>query len=191
MVRKPERPTPIAQSRRVAVIGAGISGLAAAKCLLDEKLVPVVFEQATEIGGVWNYHEELPAGGGVMYRSLRTNTSRQTFAFSDFPFDAALPDYPAHGDVLQYLHDYTTHFGLQPFLRLNTLVEAIEPVKDGHWQVRTRTGDTVVTELFDPVGVCCGRENSPFVPVIPCTETFTANLLPNNPQHGAVHFAGN
>lgn len=40
MVRKPERPSPLARSRRVAVIGAGISGLAAAKCLLDEKLVP-------------------------------------------------------------------------------------------------------------------------------------------------------
>ncbi len=190
MVRKPERPTPIAQSRRVAVIGAGISGLAAAKCLLDEKLVPVVFEQATEIGGVWNYHEELPAGGGVMYRSLRTNTSRQTFAFSDFPFDAALPDYPAHGDVLQYLHDYTTHFGLAPFLRLNTLVEAIEPVKDGHWQVRTRTGDTVVTEIFDAVVVCCGRENSPFVPVIPGAETFTGKILHSSAYQGPEDFAG-
>ncbi len=40
MVRKPERPSPLARSRRVAVIGAGISGLAAATCLLDEKLVP-------------------------------------------------------------------------------------------------------------------------------------------------------
>src|SRR5579859_7914953 len=67
MVRQSERPVPITQSRRVAVIGAGISGLAAAKCLLDEKLVPVVFEQAAEIGGVWNYHEEQPAGGGVMF----------------------------------------------------------------------------------------------------------------------------
>jgi cation diffusion facilitator CzcD-associated flavoprotein CzcO len=98
MVRKLERPSPIARLRRVAVIGAGISGLAAAKCLLDEKLVPVVFEQATEIGGVWNYHEELPAGGGVMYRSLRTNTSRQTFAFSDFP--APMVSGTIHGPTL-------------------------------------------------------------------------------------------
>ena len=40
MVRKPERLSPLARSWRVAVIGAGISGLAVAKCLLDEKLVP-------------------------------------------------------------------------------------------------------------------------------------------------------
>ncbi len=34
--------------RRVAVIGAGVSGLATAKCLLDEGLEPVVFEQKQE-----------------------------------------------------------------------------------------------------------------------------------------------
>src|ERR1051326_6589908 len=90
----------ISGRQRVAVIGAGVSGLAAAKCLLDEGLEPVVFEQRSEIGGLWNYHEELPDGGGVMYRSLRTNTSKQTLAFSDFPLPENLPDYLHHTDVL-------------------------------------------------------------------------------------------
>ncbi len=95
MVHQLEKPDELfARAQRVAVIGAGMSGLAAAKCLLDEKLVPVVFEQAAKIGGVWKYHEDLPGGGGVTYRSLRTNTSRQAFAFSDFPLSATLPDYP-------------------------------------------------------------------------------------------------
>src|SRR5689334_17407527 len=89
--------------QRVAVIGAGVSGLAATKCLLDEGLEPVVFEQRSEIGGLWNYHEELPDGGGVMYRSLRTNTSKQTLAFSDFPLSEKLPDFPYHIEILQYL----------------------------------------------------------------------------------------
>lgn len=40
MVRKPERLSPLARSWLVAVIGAGISGLVVATCLLDEKLVP-------------------------------------------------------------------------------------------------------------------------------------------------------
>ena len=71
--------------RRVVVIGAGVSGLAVAKCLLDEGLEPVVYEQAPQIGGLWNYDETLPDGGGVMYRSLRTNTSKHTLALSDFP----------------------------------------------------------------------------------------------------------
>ncbi|PGH04248.1 hypothetical protein GX51_03593 [Blastomyces parvus] len=47
--------------RRVAIIGAGPSGLAAAKFLLAEKCFEKidVFEQRSRVGGVWNYS---PAG---------------------------------------------------------------------------------------------------------------------------------
>ncbi len=92
--------------RRVAVIGAGASGLAVAKCLLDEGLEPIVYEQSPQIGGLWNYDETLPDGGGVMYRSLRTNTSKHTLAFSDFPMPKTAPDFPSHSEVLQYLLDF-------------------------------------------------------------------------------------
>ncbi len=77
--------TPSSGGRRsVVIVGADMSGLAAAKCLLEEGLEPVVYEPASQIGRLWNYDEALPDGGGVMYRSLRTNTSRHTLAFSDF-----------------------------------------------------------------------------------------------------------
>jgi cation diffusion facilitator CzcD-associated flavoprotein CzcO len=88
---------------RVAVIGAGMSGLTAAKCLLDEGIRPVVFEQAATIGGLWNYSEELPDGGSVMYRSVQANASTRTTAFSDFPFPDTLPDFPRRSDMLAYL----------------------------------------------------------------------------------------
>jgi cation diffusion facilitator CzcD-associated flavoprotein CzcO len=60
--------------RRVAVVSAGVSGLAAVKCLLEKSMEPVVYERAGTIGGLWSYNEALPDGGGVMYRSLHTNT---------------------------------------------------------------------------------------------------------------------
>jgi dimethylaniline monooxygenase (N-oxide forming) len=41
------------QRRRVAVIGAGASGLAAAKCLFEEQLEVVIYEQAPQLGGLW------------------------------------------------------------------------------------------------------------------------------------------
>uniref|UniRef100_A0A8C3QNJ9 Flavin-containing monooxygenase n=1 Tax=Cyanoderma ruficeps TaxID=181631 RepID=A0A8C3QNJ9_9PASS len=40
---------------RVAVVGAGVSGLAAIKCCLDEGLEPICFEQSQDIGGLWRY----------------------------------------------------------------------------------------------------------------------------------------
>ena len=41
--------------RRVAIIGAGCSGLTAIKSCLEEGLVPVCFERSNCIGGLWNY----------------------------------------------------------------------------------------------------------------------------------------
>lgn len=47
----------------VAVIGAGISGIATAKCLLDDKFKIVVYEKTSHIGGLWHFTED---GYGVM-----------------------------------------------------------------------------------------------------------------------------
>ncbi|CAG8750962.1 1144_t:CDS:2, partial [Acaulospora morrowiae] len=40
---------------RIAVIGAGSSGLAATKQCLDDELEPVCFEQSSYTGGLWKY----------------------------------------------------------------------------------------------------------------------------------------
>ena len=47
----------------VCVIGAGISGLATAKCLRDIGLDVVVLERTGEVGGLWVFRER---GYGVM-----------------------------------------------------------------------------------------------------------------------------
>jgi len=41
----------------VAVVGAGVSGLAAIKCCRDEGLDVVCFEKRNDLGGLWNYIE--------------------------------------------------------------------------------------------------------------------------------------
>jgi len=47
---------------RVAVIGAGVSGLAAIKCCRDEGLDVVCFERRNDLGGLWNYTENVEPG---------------------------------------------------------------------------------------------------------------------------------
>jgi len=47
---------------RVAVVGAGVSGLAAIKCCLDEGLDVVCFESRNDLGGLWNYTETVQPG---------------------------------------------------------------------------------------------------------------------------------
>ncbi|XP_047560310.1 dimethylaniline monooxygenase [N-oxide-forming] 4 isoform X2 [Lutra lutra] len=42
-------------AKRVAVIGAGVSGLSSIKCCLDEDLEPTCFERTNDIGGLWKF----------------------------------------------------------------------------------------------------------------------------------------
>ncbi len=46
-------------AKRVAVIGAGSSGLTSIKCCLDEGLEPVCFESGDDIGGLWKLKVEM------------------------------------------------------------------------------------------------------------------------------------
>lgn len=160
---------------RVAVIGAGVSGITAAKCLLDERIEPVVFEQGLELGGVWTFDEALPDGGGPAYRSLHTNTLKQITAFSDFPFPGALPDYPARADVLSYLQAYARHFGVYPTIRFNTSVAAVTPQDGARWLVHTT--DESIGELFDAVVVCSGVFREPLLPQFKGRDSFTGTLI--------------
>lgn len=41
--------------KKIAVIGAGVSGLGAIKSCLEEGLEPTCFEKSSDIGGLWRY----------------------------------------------------------------------------------------------------------------------------------------
>lgn len=86
-------------TQKVAVIGGGAAGLAAAKELRHEGHTVVVFERESELGGTWVYSSEIesdPIGSdpnrkvvhSSLYQSLRTNLSREIMGFRDFPFIA-------------------------------------------------------------------------------------------------------
>jgi cation diffusion facilitator CzcD-associated flavoprotein CzcO len=120
----------------------------------------VVFEQGARSGGLW---ADVGAGS-QLYPSLRTNSSKYTFAFSVLPFPDAASDYPSWSEMRAYLQQYVVHAGLQPYLRCNTAVEALEPTGEGQWSVRTCTEETTQTETFDAVVVCSGRNQTPSLP---------------------------
>ena len=74
--------------RRVAVIGAGSSGLACIKVCVDEGLEPVCFESSDDIGGLWRFKvrrgrafHSLPHLY-LLYRSLRSLNKYKYFVFT-------------------------------------------------------------------------------------------------------------
>ena len=82
-----------AGKKRVAVIGAGASGLTAIKCCLDEGLLPVCFERVDEVGGLWYYTERVREGQGCVMRSTIMNTCKEMMCFSDFPPPSEFPNF--------------------------------------------------------------------------------------------------
>lgn len=112
---------------RIAIIGAGVSGIAAAKQLAHHN--PVVFEASDSIGGVWSH---------CSYRSTKLQSPRCDYEFSDFPWpDRDNSSFPSHLEILDYLLSYAKHFDVLKYVRFNSKVVALrylgngEPPADG------------------------------------------------------------
>ena len=90
----------------VAVIGAGPSGLVAARWLLRQGFEPTVIEQGPTLGGQW---AGLDGRSGV-WPSMHTNSSRTVTAFSDLEHTTDHV-YLSNRDVLDYLHRYAERSG--------------------------------------------------------------------------------
>ncbi len=155
-------------ARRVAVIGAGASGLVSAKWLAAAGLDPVVFERTDRVGGVWTYDESLVGGGSPSYRSLVTNVSRQKTHLSDHELSADLGDFPARAQVLGWLEAYADRFDLLRRIRLRTPVRLVEPRVDG-WSVDG--------EPFDAVIVASGLFSRPRVPPVGGLDSFGGRVM--------------
>lgn len=93
-------------TKRVAIIGAGCSGLAAIKSCLDEDLTPVCFESAADLGGLWLFTDDVTDRRGCVMSSTVINTSKEMMSFSDFPAPRQFPNFMPHKKVLEYFRLY-------------------------------------------------------------------------------------
>eukprot|EP00002_Diphylleia_rotans_P000640 TRINITY_DN10326_c0_g3_i2.p1 TRINITY_DN10326_c0_g3~~TRINITY_DN10326_c0_g3_i2.p1 ORF type:complete len:610 (-),score=127.14 TRINITY_DN10326_c0_g3_i2:127-1926(-) len=178
------------QIRRVAVIGAGCSGITAAKEALAAGFEVVVFEQTDKIGGNWVFREN--EAHSSIYRSCMINTSKQLMAFSDYPIPDHYPTYPHHTQIVKYFNDYANHFNVTPHVRFHSQVLNLELNQDGHsWTITYRQSpdetplymkksfDDCITsvEQFDAVLVCNGHHSVPKWPSFPGMESFQGHMI--------------
>ncbi|NXD82935.1 FMO1 monooxygenase, partial [Halcyon senegalensis] len=154
---------------RVAVVGAGVSGLVAIKCCLEEGLEPTCFEQSQDIGGLWRYTEHIEAGRPSLYPSVISNTSKEMSAFSDFPYPEDFPVFLPNALLLDYLRRYAERFGLREHIKFGATVISIRKRLDfattGQWDVVTEADGKQTSHIFDAVMVCSGNFSEPFLPL--------------------------
>ena len=145
------------RSDHYCVIGAGTSGLSAAKNLLDVGVPVDVIEREDDIGGNWYYGSP----SSSVYSSAHLISSKAFAGFLDFPMPADYPDYPGHAQVLAYLHDYARHFGLHQHIELGRRIVDVRPRTEGGW---TATLDGGETRHYRGVVVANGHHHRPRFP---------------------------
>eukprot|EP00961_Rhodomonas_salina_P155656 2096200-Rhodomonas_salina.2 len=156
---------------RVAVIGAGASGLVAAKYLADQGHNVVIFESSDKIGGTFV---------NKVYDETALVSSKTLTAFSDLRMGEDIPDHPSAEHYVAYLQQYK-----QTFLDTSKLIEfrfqtrVVEILRKNSPQepYSVASSSTLAgekDETFHAVAICSGLHN---VPKIPAEEELPGTLF--------------
>jgi cation diffusion facilitator CzcD-associated flavoprotein CzcO len=182
MVRKP--------LRKVCIVGAGSSGIAAAKVLHERGIPFDCFELSDRVGGNWVWGNV--NGVSSSYRSLHINTSRRRMEFSDFPMPDAYPDFPRHDQIADYFDAYVDHFGFRHAIRFGTRVDRVEPRVDGGFEVTIDGDGGLETLEYDAVIVANGHHWDPRWPdpEFPGSETFEGEQIHSHSYEEEAQLAG-
>ncbi len=132
---------------RVAVIGAGASGLATAALLRRADVDAIVFDRRHQVGGSW----------GGRYDSLRLNTVRWMSDLPGYRMPRRLGRWVRRDDIVEYLRSYADHHRLD--IRLGTDVSSLARSGDA-WSLTTSAG----TESFEGVVIATGHSQQPVMP---------------------------
>ncbi|KAJ5578209.1 FAD-dependent pyridine nucleotide-disulfide oxidoreductase [Penicillium hispanicum] len=193
-------------SKKVAIIGAGPSGLVTAKTLLHNfsrgTFAPVIFDSRHEVGGLWPNTpgtQSSKANGppGTLDPCMRTNLSRFTVAFSDLSWESvvgetSIPMFPQARQVGQYLAAYAERYIPRDVLRLGHRVIRtaritndssharwrISWTKESHSQNTNRESNLLSDEVM----------SEEFDYLVVASGYFARQYIPDIP--GLEHFAG-
>ncbi|HSZ70180.1 MAG TPA: NAD(P)-binding domain-containing protein [Solirubrobacteraceae bacterium] len=157
---------------RACIVGAGSSGIAAAKALADRGIPFDCFEKSDRVGGNWVLGNR--NGMSSAYSTLHINTSRERMEYADFPMPASYPDFPRHDQIARYFSDYVDHFGLRERIAFETGVEHAARREDGVWEVTLEGGER---RRYDALLVANGHHWDPRWPEPPLAGSFDGELI--------------
>lgn len=172
-----------------AVIGAGPSGLAAARNLQKLGLPFIGFETYADVGGLWN----IANPRSTVYESAHLISSKRMTEFAEFPMADRVADYPSHRELCAYFAAFAEHFGLREHYRFHARVLQVEPAGEGSaplWHVRWSEGERgdIREALFKGVIIANGTLAEPNMPHF--EGRFDGELLHTSAYKSAALFEG-
>jgi cation diffusion facilitator CzcD-associated flavoprotein CzcO len=152
------------RAQHVAVIGAGVSGLATGLALQRAGVPFTIFEKAAEVGGTWRDNR---------YPGLTIDVPAPLYTFAEDRnpgWRRWMPDGP---EILAYHRDVSVRRGLREHIRFDTEVTAATWTGE-QWDVRTAAAEQ---HAFDAVICATGFLHHPRVPDIPGLGEFAGDCV--------------
>jgi len=150
---------------RVAIIGAGMSGLVAALRLAQAGIPFVVLEKNADVGGTW-YENTYPG--------CRVDVPNHFYSYSFAQRDDWPSVFSTQSVLLDYFRSVARDFGLRDAIRFETEVtEAVFDERSGSWSLALRRADGGAETLVANAIVCAvGQLNRPVLPDIAGRDDF-------------------
>ena len=195
--------------KRIAVIGAGPSGLAQLRAFQSAEAkqaeIPeiVCFEKQENWGGLWNYtwRTGLDEYGepvhGSMYRYLWSNGPKEGLEFADYSFEQhfgkQIGSYPPRAVLFDYIEGRVIKAGVRDWIRFCTTVRFVR-YDEGTGQFTLTAhdlkNDRMYEEVFDNIVVASGHFSTPNVPEFPGFTSFGGRVLHAHDFRDAMEFKG-
>jgi len=192
---------------RVAIIGAGPSGLAQLRAFQSAReagaAIPeiVCFEKQDDWGGLWNYTWRTGVDQygepvhGSMYRYLWSNGPKEGLEFADYSFEEhfgrPIASYPPRAVLLDYIEGRVKKADVRDWIRFETVVRHVSfdaDAKQFDVTVKHLPDDEMRTERFDLVIVASGHFSTPNVPGFDGFESFPGRILHAHDFRDAAEF---
>ena len=150
--------------KKVAVIGAGPSGITAIKNFIDEGFDVTAFERCDGVGGNWRFND--PSGHSSVFETTHIISSKYTSFYEDYPLPDDASDYPSHKELLSYFDGYAEHFDIKKNIKFGTEVLSCKQLPNGRWLLKYKhlDGNDEITLEFDALVVCNGHHHVPRYP---------------------------
>ncbi|RMF09795.1 MAG: monooxygenase, partial [Alphaproteobacteria bacterium] len=166
---------------KFCIIGAGVSGLAAAKNFKQQGIPFDCIERENDIAGLWN----VANGIGRVYKTTHMVSSKEFTWFEDFPMPEDYPLFPGHALAVEYLRRYAEHFGILDAIEFGKSVERVTRRDDG-WEVKV-SGEAV-PRRYGGIIMASGHHEIPRMPDIP--GRFYGEMLHSKDYEGPEQLRG-
>ena len=154
--------------KTIAVIGGGVSGLAAAKAFDAQGHRVLGYERSHDFGGVWELSRSYP--------DVQTQSPKDLYRYTDHPMPADYPEWPKGPQVHAYLHSYAAKHRLGRLFQRNTNVVSMDRRADGQpgWTLTLEAAGRQRRQDVDFVAICTGQFSDKNIITHPGQDDFKA-----------------